>query len=245
MSSITDTFVCNNQNTLAMEKEIRTANVYNLIILDESGSMHSIYSQALSALNETLSGIRNTQAEYPHQHHFVTVITFEGQGMGAVKVRRDRVPVEKVEDMTEKDYRPGGCTPLYDAMGSAITALSKNVSDEDAVLVTVITDGEENSSQEYSGAAVKSLVSRMREKGWTFAYIGANQDAVETARDLNIANALNYDATPEGIVNMSMRWEKARKKFARKVQDCLEEGATAPINSFKDIFEENKEGEKE
>ena len=62
-----------------MEKEIRTANVYNLIILDESGSMHSIYSQALSALNKTLNGIRNTQAEYPHQHHFVSVITFEGR----------------------------------------------------------------------------------------------------------------------------------------------------------------------
>ena len=239
MSSITDTFVRNNQNTLAMEKEIRTANVYNLIILDESGSMHSIYSQALSALNETLSGIRNTQAEYPQQHHFVSIITFEGHGMGAVKVRRDRVPVEKVEDMTEKDYRPGGCTPLYDAMGSAITSLSKVVSEGDAVLVTVITDGEENSSQEYSGTAVKSLVSQMREKGWTFAYIGANQDAVETARDLNISNALNYDATPEGIAKMSVRWEKARKKFARKVQWCLEEGAAAPMASFRGIFEDD------
>lgn len=245
MSSITDTFACNNQNILAMEKEIRTANVYNLIILDESGSMHSIYSQALSALNETLNGIRNTHAEYPHQHHFVSVITFEGQGMGAVKVRRDRIPVEKVEDMTEKDYRPGGCTPLYDAMGSAITSLSKVVSEGDAVLVTVITDGEENSSQEYSGTAVKSLVSQMREKGWTFAYIGANQDAVETARDLNIANALNYDATPEGTARMSVRWEKARKKFARKVQCCLEEGAAAPMASFRGIFEDDGNEEKE
>ena len=189
MSSITDTFVCNNQNTLAMEKEIRTANVYNLIILDESGSMHSIYSQALSALNETLSGIRNTQAEYPHQHHFVTVITFEGQGTGAVKVRRDRVPVEKVEDMTEKDYRPGGCTPLYDAMGSAITSLSKVVSEGDAVLVTVITDGEENSSQEYSGAGIRSLVSQMRERGWTFAYIGTVVKRIKLYNKL-IANVI-------------------------------------------------------
>lgn len=79
----------------------------------------------------------------------------------------------------------------------------------------------------------------MREKGWTFAYIGANQDAVETARNLNISNALNYDATPEGIVKMSMRWEKARKKFAWKVQDCLEQGTAAPIGSFRGIFEDD------
>lgn len=227
-----------NQKNIAMKKEIRTTDVYNLIILDESGSMQDIRSQALSAINETLGGIRNTQNEYPQQHHFVSVVTFEGEGMKGVKVRRDRVPVEKVEDMTKKDYRPGGCTPLYDAMGSAISSLSKVVRDGDAVLVTVITDGEENSSLEYSGTAVKSLVAQMREQGWTFAYIGANQDAAEVARDLNISNALNYDATPTGAVCMSAKWEKARKKFASKVQCCLEAG-TSPGVCFNDIFEDD------
>lgn len=231
----------NNRIMETMKKEIRTANVYNLIILDESGSMYSICNQAISAVNETLNGIRNTQKDYPQQHQFVSIITFEGQGMKAVKVRRDRVPVETVEDMTAKDYRPGGCTPLYDAMGSAITDLSKVVAEGDAVMVTVITDGEENASEEYSGTAIKALVSSKREMGWTFAYIGANQDAVEVARELNISNALNYDATPEGTVTMSVKWEKARRKFAKSVQCCLEEGPAAPMGSFEEIFDEEGE----
>ena len=183
-----------------MEK--KSINVYNLLIIDESGSMHSIYDQALSGINETLNGIRNAQNDYPDQNQYVSIVTFEGNGMGGVKTRRDRVPAAKVEDMTKSDYRPGGCTPLYDAMGQAISHLDSSVNEGDAVLVTIITDGMENASCEYSGKAVKELVSRQREKGWTFAYIGANQDAVEVARDLNISNALNFDASPEGTVMM-------------------------------------------
>ena len=75
-------------------EESKSMNIYNLIILDESGSMESIYSQALSGINETLSGIRRTQEDYPQQNHFVSIVTFEGSGMKGVKTRRDtRVPL--------------------------------------------------------------------------------------------------------------------------------------------------------
>lgn len=153
--------------------------IYNLIVLDESGSMSSIYNQALSGINEVINGIRQNQEKYPEQRHFVSIVTFEGEGMSGVKTRRDCVPVGEVADLTKKDYRPGGCTPLYDAMGKAISELDRKVEVGDGVLVTIITDGMENSSQEYSGRAVKNLVAMQRKKGWTFAYIGANQDAVE------------------------------------------------------------------
>ena len=191
--------------------------IHNLIILDESGSMSSIYNQALSGINETINGIRQSQEKYPEQEHFVSIVTLEGNGMGGVKPRRDGVPVGDVKDLTMKDYQPGGCTPLYDAMGKAISELDRKVEAGDAVLVTIITDGMENSSCEYSGRAVKDLVAMQRKKGWTFAYIGANQNAVEVARDLNIQNAMNYDATPEGMVCMSMSYSKAQAKFARRM----------------------------
>lgn len=221
-------------------------NVYNLLIIDESGSMSSIYDQALSGINETINGIRNAQTDYPNQMQYVSIVTFEGNGMGAVKTRRDRVPVSKVEDITGKDYRPGGCTPLYDAMGKAISHLDSSINEGDAVLVTVITDGYENASEEYSGAAVKELVSRQREKGWTFAYIGANQDAVEVAKELNISNAMNFDASPAGTVMMSVRYEKARKKFLRQVDCCMEmEDAPEERRSFlgklHDLFNDDEE----
>ncbi len=198
-------------------EENKTMKIYNLIILDESGSMSSIYNQALGGINEAINGIRQNQEKFPEQKHFVSIVTFEGEGMSGVKTRRDCVPVGEVTDLTKKDYRPGGCTPLYDAMGMAISELDHKVEDGDGVLVTIITDGMENSSQEYSGRAVKDLVATHRKKGWTFAYIGANQDAVEVARDLNIQNAMNYDATPEGVVCMSMAYSKAQTAFSRRM----------------------------
>ena len=206
-------------------------NIYNVIILDESGSMTAIYDQALSGINEVLSGIRKNQEEFPDQQHYVSIVTFEGNGIAGIKTRRDRLPIGKVGDFTQKDYRPGGCTPLYDAMGKTLNELEGQISADDRVLATIITDGYENASEEYSGKAVKALISRLREKGWTFAYIGANQDAVEVARDLNIDNALNFDATAEGVCKMSVRFRKAGRKFAA-MSACLEE----PM-AMKDLFE--------
>ena len=206
-------------------------NIYNVIILDESGSMTAIYDQALSGINEVLSGIRKNQEEFPDQQHYVSIVTFEGNGIAGIKTRRDRLPIGKVGDFTQKDYRPGGCTPLYDAMGKTLNELEGQISADDRVMATIITDGYENASEEYSGKAVKALVSRLREKGWTFAYIGANQDAVEVARDLNIDNALNFDATAEGVCKMSVRFRKAGRKFAA-MSACLEE----PM-AMKDLFE--------
>lgn len=221
-------------------EEKKSMNVYNLLIIDESGSMSSIYDQALSGINETINGIRNAQTDYPNQLQYVSIVTFEGDGRHAVKTRRDRVPVGKVEDMTRRDYRPGGSTPLYDAIGMSISHLDGFINKGDAVLVTVITDGHENSSKEYSGKAVKDLVARQREKGWTFAYIGANQNAVEVAKELNISNAMNFDASPEGTVMMSVRYEKARKKFLKQVDYCMK-APMAEKSSFlgklADLFE--------
>ncbi len=208
-------------------------NIYHVIILDESGSMTAIYQQALTGINEVLSGIRKSQQEFPDQHHYVTIVTFEGNGMSGVKTRRDRVAVENIKDFTQKDYCPGGCTPLYDAMGKTLVELESQIGESDRVMATIITDGYENSSMEYSGKAVKNLVSRLREKGWTFAYIGANQDAVEVATDLNIDNALNFEATSSGTRNMCMRFCAAASKFSRR---CNEE---ADNISMSDLFDKD------
>lgn len=227
-----------------------TKNVYNLIIIDESGSMGSIYEQALSGINDTIKGVRRMQEKYPKQRHYVSIVTFEDSGGECVKTRRDRVPVEKVADMTVEDYCPAGCTPLYDAMGSAISHLDAHISEDDAVMVTVITDGYENSSKEYSASMVRNLVSRQREKGWSFAYIGANQDSVEVARELHIPNAMNFEATPEGTLRMSMRFRKAREKYADAVNSCMEMEMTIDVEkkvlgSFSRLFEDLGENEDE
>ena len=216
-----------------MEKS-NSMNIYNLIILDESGSMLDIYDETLKAVNEAFSGIRRNQEEFPEQRHYVSIVTFEGTGMSGVRTRRDRVPVGKIRDFTEKDYQPGGCTPLLDAMGRSLHDLECKTGENDRIFATVITDGYENSSQEYTGKMIKALVSRLRTKGWTFAYIGANQDAVEAASELNIDNALNFDASPKGMDEMSGRYTRASRRFA-----CLCSETAAPESArFSELFEE-------
>ncbi len=213
-------------------------NIYNVIILDESGSMSAIYKETLSSMNEVLNGIRRDQEDHPDQKNFVTIVTFEGDGVKGVKTRRDRVPIASIKDFTEKDYRPGACTPLYDAMGKTLNELETLVPDGDRVLATVITDGYENSSEEYSGRTIKALVDRLRAKGWTLAYIGANQDAVEVARELHISNALNFDATGEGVELMSIKWSRARSKACAKMK---EQDLAGVCGSLTDIFDEDDE----
>lgn len=188
-------------------------NIYNLIILDESGSMASIERQAVSSINETIQTIKSAQAKYPEQRQFITLISFSGVGIEGVKVLLDRMPAGDVSEISDNDYLPDSCTPLYDALGFGITSLDKAVGQEDTVLVTVITDGMENTSRIYSSDAIAELVALQRKKGWTFAYIGANQDSVEVAKTMNITNAMNFMATAEGTMEMSARLNRSRARL--------------------------------
>ena len=190
--------------------------IHNLLILDESGSMHSIYHQALTGANETIQSIRAAQEQYADQDHRFTFVTFNTVAPN-IKTVIDDAPIGEVKDLTEADYRPNACTPLYDAMGMTITALEQKVKEGDRVLVTVITDGFENASQEYSGKAVKEMVGRLREKGWTFVYIGANQDAIEVAKSLDIHNSLNFCADAAGTQAMFERHHRSKDIFYSKV----------------------------
>ena len=205
-----------------MESNSENVKVYNLIILDESGSMSSIYQEALTGVNETLQTIRMAKEEHPEQEHFVTLVAFD---TGHYNEIYKGTPAGKAVDIMPEQYRPGGCTPLYDAMGRAISDLrthldyidhSSNKEDK-VVLVTVITDGYENASREYSGPAIKALVEEMRKKGWVFTYIGANQDVDKVAESMAINNRMAFRSTREGTQDMFMKENISRKKFFGKV----------------------------
>ena len=186
------------------------------MILDESGSMEAIYSAALSGANETIQTIRAAEREHPDQEHYFTFVTFNTTGKW-VKTVFDDVPIAEVRDLTKEDYRPDSCTPLYDAMGISITALERMVKEGERVLVTVITDGFENASREYSRTAVKALVDRLREKGWIFVYIGANQDSVEVSSELGINNFLDFVADEERTNAMWMKHRSASKRLYSRI----------------------------
>ncbi len=183
--------------------------IYNLVVLDKSGSMSSIAKAAISGFNETIGGIRSAQERFSDtQEHFVSLMIFCGCEQRLVY---DKVPVAEVKELTSEDYRPCCVTPLYDAMGFSINQLFKDIKDkEDATaVVTVITDGLENSSREYSGQAIKALVEKMKdEEGWNFTYIGANQDVKAVSDSLSIDNHMEFNYDDEG---MRAAWDKERK----------------------------------
>lgn len=191
-----------------------TKRVHNLIILDESGSMQSIYQPALTGVNETLQTIREAQKEHENQTLFVSLIAFDS---GHYNQIYNHIAAEKAIDITQEQYRPGGCTPLYDAMGRSINELRPNVVKGDIVLVTVITDGYENASREYNGKAIKNLVETMKKEGWVFTYIGANQDVEAVAASMSIDNRLAFDADEESTGAMFEHERRSRKKFFSKL----------------------------
>lgn len=190
--------------------------VFNLIILDESGSMSSIEKQAIDGVNETVQTIRTAQKKHEDQEHFVTLVAFNSN---EVKTIYDKMEAEKVEELTGRQYQPSCGTPLYDAMGNALTDLRKSVADDDVVLVTVITDGYENASHEYDSASIKSLVESLKTKGWIFTYIGANQDVEKVASTISITNTLSFSADADGTRAMFARESKARHRLFGRLAD--------------------------
>ena len=114
-----------------------------------------------------------------------------------------------------EDFQPCCTTPLYDAMGITLTALRKYVQtiDDYVVVVTIITDGMENASREYDGKTIKELVERLRGEGWTFTYMGANQNSVEVAMKLSIRNSRNFDYDNEGTRSSMKKDSNTRMSF--------------------------------
>lgn len=195
------------------KKEIKKTQVFNVIILDRSGSMESIRRAAVEGFNETLAGIKKAQERFAEtQDHYVSLVTF-----CSCETRHvfDKTPVAEAHPLTMEDYQPCCCTPLYDAMGITLTAMRRHVKEieDSVVVVTIITDGMENASHEYNGKTIKELVERLRGEGWTFTYMGANQDSVEVAMKLSIRNSRNFAYSYEGTRATMCKDSSTRMNF--------------------------------
>ena len=169
-----------------------------VFILDRSGSMSGLEADTIGGFNSLIRKQRKEEGEA-----IVSTVLFDD----ACDVIHDRVPIAKVENLTEETYFVRGCTALLDAVGGAIHHIGnvhKYARPEDVpehTLFIITTDGMENASRFYSSDRVKQMIERQKAKyGWEFLFLGANIDAVETARHFGIGadRAVNYHSDSAG-----------------------------------------------
>jgi uncharacterized protein YegL len=192
--------------------------VHNLIILDESGSMSSIKSLIINGFNELVQSVKGIEGQFPEQEHLISMVSFNDLNN---KILHFVDPVNKLDAINDSTYNPASMTPLYDAMGFSISKLKLYLEGKEnySVLVTILTDGEENASKEYTGTAIKNLVDELKQQNWTFTYIGADHDVEGMASKMNIHNTMSFDKNDQDIKRMFERESSSRVKFSLKIRN--------------------------
>ena len=187
-----------------------------VFILDRSGSMSGLEADTIGGFNSLITKQQKEEGEA-----IVSTVLFDDQ----TEVIHDRVKIEKVEKMTDKDYYVRGCTALLDAIGGAIHHIGnghKYAREEDRpskTLFVITTDGMENASRKYTLNKVKTMIERQKGKyNWEFLFLGANIDAIEVAGKMGIAasHAVNFHNDSRGTeINYSVL-----EKAVSRVRKC-------------------------
>ena len=204
-----------------------------VFILDRSGSMNGLEKDTIGGFNSMLAKQKEVEGDV-----LVSTVLFDDK----CEVLHDRLVLQEIKPMTEKEYYVRGCTALLDAVGGAVHHIGnihKYAREEDRpakTLFVIITDGMENSSKYYTYAKVKQMIERQQERyGWEFMFLGANMDAVAEAGRYGIkahmateylcdevGTALNYEAVNEVMCNVracrgvSAGWKKKIEKDVAK-----------------------------
>lgn len=194
--------------------------IYNLIILDESGSMGSITQQTINGCNETLNTIQTAAEQFAAtQEHFVSIYAFQGGSKVPSRYLLKNAPAGDLRHIGPADYQPWGNTPLNDAVGGTLADLKAVAAAEPGAIgsVTIITDGEENTSEHYTTEQVAKMIKALKKKGWNFNFIGANIDVVETSRRYHIDNCLAFEQDEAGTREMFERERKGKMGYLGRV----------------------------
>jgi Mg-chelatase subunit ChlD len=178
---------------------VRTPCAEIVCVIDRSGSMDAIRSDAVGGFNRFLE----EQKKLPGDARLTLVLFNHEYGLVA-----DGAPLSSIKPLSDETYVPSGTTALLDAVGRTLDAVRARIDGmtaaarPDRVIVSILTDGLENASRDYTYERIGRMIAECRKKrGWDFVFLAANQDAFATGRALSIAekDVVQFAATPEGI----------------------------------------------
>lgn len=187
------------------------------VVLDESGSMNSCWDTTITGFNEFVQGQR--AAEATAGAGYLTLVKFEGNKVETVY--HDR-PLTEVPLLDKNSYRPAGGTNLLDAIGDTINNVNtvlagKKKKDRPGVIITIMTDGEENASRRFNNEQIKAMVKAAETADWTFVFLGANIDAfsVGSTFGMTASNSVNYSTANMGATMASVSASTVRMRAAK------------------------------
>ena len=191
-----------------------------VFILDRSGSMSGMEADTVGGFNSMIAEQKKGRGRV-----LVTTVLFSSR----METLHDRLPIEEVSPITEREYRVGGSTALYDAIGETVKHISmirryiRPADIPSRTLSVITTDGEENASRTYTSAEVKRMVSERESAGWEFLFLAANIDAFAAAEGIGIKrkNAAAYSVSEETGVMYSVVSDAISHYRAR---GCVEDG---------------------
>ena len=202
-----------------------------VFILDRSGSMHGLEKDTIGGFNSMLAKQKDGEGDV-----LVSTVLFDDR----CQVLHDRLHIQEIKPMTEKEYYVRGCTALLDAVGGAVHHIGnihKYAREEDRpskTLFVIITDGMENSSKRYDYAKVKQMIERQQERyGWEFMFLGANMDAIGEAGRFGIKAHMAAEYLCDEV-GTDLNY-KAINEVICGVRACRTVGAEWKANIEKDV----------
>jgi len=192
-------------------------------VLDRSTSIRT--SGLTEKTIEGFNAFLKEQKETPGKAKLTLCLFDGGSGFGAepnksYEIIHDRVDLSEVEELNDKTFVPRGMTAMYDAIGSTIDTMQKQLKKDkkksDKVIFLIMTDGEENASREYNQETVFKLIEERKKKDkWAFLFIGANIDTMKAGGGMGIAkgNTMAYSNTLHGVNTAYMNMSASVKMF--------------------------------
>lgn len=160
-------------------------------ILDRSGSMEDGLESYINGFNSFL----DTQIKEESDTACMSLYQFDHE----YQVIYQNSPMKEVNKLSIDTFIPRGRTALFDAIGKTIKTIKKKKNE--TIIIVVLTDGEENDSKEFTSKRISNMISKKKDKGWEFIYLGANQDAILEGGKIGInrQSSLTFDQNKEGI----------------------------------------------